>query len=429
MYRYFALIDCNNFYASCEAAFDPDLAGRPVVILSNNDGCVIARNAVAKRLEIPMGEPLFKLRRRPDIGRIRIFSSNYALYGDLSRRVMNIIAQNCADVEVYSIDEAFAELTFLRPPTREELLAWGRKVRREVRRCTGIFVSVGIAANKTLAKLANRVGKIRRDGAFFLDAQSPLLGVLDISKVWGVGKRYELRLRRVGVNTVRELADLRPGWIRQEFGVVGTRLHRELNGEVCLELEPPVSSRKHTMVSRSFPHDLDRLEDLEQKAAVYVSRLGEKLREYDQCARHLTVYLWLNKYKVSDNFERLVYSRGMTLPLAADNTGELIGYAIRLLRQVYQKGLSYKKLGVMAGEICAAGAVQGNIFADPDQHARGRTLMEHVDAINKREGRHMVFNARCERRPLITTAQAYLSDGRYGPGSGMRGFFKGMVGK
>jgi DNA polymerase V len=280
--KYFALVDCNNFYASCERVFQPQLAATPIVVLSNNDGCVVARSEEAKALGIPMGEPLFQIRDLIRREGVRVFSSNYALYGDLSRRVMEILGQHCAAIEVYSIDEAFLRLEFY-AQTPERLLDFARRLRWTVLRCTGIPVSIGIAPNKTLAKLANHIAKRRTDeGVYFLLPQDPILAELPVAKVWGVGRAYERRLGERGVHTVRELQACYPGWIRQEFGVVGLRLLRELQGYACLDLEPPVTSRKHTMVSRSFARDVADPEDLRERLAVYATRLGEKLRRYHQ---------------------------------------------------------------------------------------------------------------------------------------------------
>ena len=325
--KYFALVDCNNFYASCERVFQPRLAETPIVVLSNNDGCVVARSEEAKALGIPMGEPLFKIRDLIRAGRVRVFSSNYTLYGDLSRRVMDILGQHCADIEVYSIDEAFLRLEF-HAQTPERLLDFARRLRWTVLRCTGIPVSIGIAPSKTLAKLANHIAKRRTDeGVYFLLPQDPVLAELPVAKVWGVGRAYERRLAERDVITVAQLQACYPGWIRQEFGVVGLRLLRELQGYPCLALEPPVTSRKHTMVSRSFARDVYDREDLRERLAVYATRLGEKLRRYDQATAVLTVYLWTNRFRNQRADGRSCFARTLELPRATNHTATLIAIA------------------------------------------------------------------------------------------------------
>lgn len=264
----YALVDCNNFYASCERAFQPRLAGQPVIVLSNNDGCVVARSDEAKALGIEMGVPYWEVRALLEENNVQVFSSNYALYGDMSARAVDILQQHCAEVEVYSIDEAFLRLSF----HGQDLQQYGERLCRLVRQCTGIPVSVGIARTKTLAKLANYVAKRRSasltpmlgfsgnaagrsamphgSGVCLLDPSDPRLSELPVGKVWGVGRAYERKLAEIGVQTVAGLQQVEESWMRQTFGVVGLRLLKELKGEACYGLEPPVAGRKHVMVSR-----------------------------------------------------------------------------------------------------------------------------------------------------------------------------------
>ncbi len=409
MSRLFALVDCNNFYASCERVFDPRAIGQPVVVLSNNDGCVIARSEEAKALGIPMGEPLFKVKRLVREKNVRIFSSNYVLYGDMSRRVMEVLARHCADVEVYSIDEAFLELRFANQ-TSDSLQAWAGELRAKVLSWTGIPVSIGIAPTKTLAKLANHLAKKRtREGVYALYPDNDLLKELDITKVWGVGRRYRERLNAAGVRSVFDLQQVRQRWMRQEFGVVGLRLVKELNGQVCADLEPPQSERKHTMVSRSFAKDIYELEEIQRRLALYATRLGEKLRQYDQAAGVLTIYLWVNKYRNERKDGRSCFARSVTLPVATNNTNHLIAWSKVIAAALFEEGTNYKKAGILAGELVPQGLPQGNLFHDHQSHEQDNRVMATIDAINKKMGRSTVFFAACGERPAIYTNQDYRS--------------------
>lgn len=407
--RYFALVDCNNFYASCERVFAPQLNGKPVVVLSNNDGCVVARSNEAKALGIPMGEPLFKVKQLVRERGVKVFSSNYTLYGDMSRRVMEVLADHCADIEVYSIDEAFLELRFA-GQTKRSLEAWAAKLRATVHRWTGIPVSAGIARTKTLAKLANHIAKKRTtSGVYALRPGDPLLTELDVGAVWGVGRRYAARLAAVGIVRVADLQTVNQAWMRQEFGVVGLRLVQELNGFVCHELEPPPSSRKHTMVSRSFAHDLYDLPEIQRRLALYATRLGEKLRQYGQAPAVLTLYLWANKHRKLRADGRTCFAQSVTLPVATNNTNHLIAWTKVLAGALYESGTNYKKAGIMASELQPEGQRQQNLFHETARTERDNHVMTTVDAINGRLGRGMVFFAACGQRPSIPLRQAFKS--------------------
>ncbi|MEM9835506.1 MAG: Y-family DNA polymerase [Bacteroidota bacterium] len=409
MSRYFALVDCNNFYASCERVFQPQYNGQPVVVLSNNDGCVIARSNEAKALGIPMGEPLFKVKQLVKSKNVKVFSSNYTLYGDMSRRVMEVLHQHCDDMEIYSIDEAFLSLRFAQQ-TLASLQAWAIRLRRTVHQHTGIPVSIGIGPTKTLAKLANHVAKRHTTtGVHYLPAGNAWLGKLAVDKVWGVGRAY---VRRLGVHQVQTVADLvavKESWMRQEFGVVGLRLLKELKGVPCLELDPPISGRKHTMVSRSFSHDLYDLPEIQRRLALYATRLGEKLRQYNQAAGVITVYLWVNKFKNQRKDGRTGFARSLTLPLATSNTNQLIKYSAQIAAKLYEAGNNYKKAGILASELRPAGVQQGNLFAAHQPHQRASHVMETLDQINRRMGRDMVYFASCGHRPKIPFRQEYRS--------------------
>jgi len=321
---YFAIADCNNFYASCERAFNPKLRNQPIVVLSNNDGCVVARSNEAKALNIEMGVPYWEVRPILEKNKVQVFSSNYQLYGDLSARVMNLLQANCADVEIYSIDEVFMKL---RPfqGTPQKLLADNIQLRALILQGTGIPVSIGIAPTKTLAKLANHIAKKRtKSGVFILASDNPILAEIPISKVWGIAKGYEKRLAKIKVQTVADLIGVNEGWMRQEFGVVGVRLLKELQGFPCYDLEPPVTQRKNMMVSRSFRKDIYHLEQLVEAIANYATRLGEKLRKYQQSTSQLTVFLSANRFKNTRKDGKHYFALTVELPLATSCTNELI---------------------------------------------------------------------------------------------------------
>ncbi len=409
MDRFFALVDCNNFYASCERVFQPRLNGKPVVVLSNNDGCVVARSNEAKALGIPMGEPLFKVRRLILTEKVEVFSSNYSLYGDMSRRVMEVLAAHCLDIEVYSIDEAFLELRFARQ-SPVSLTAWAVELRAKVYLWTGIPVSIGIAPTKTLAKLANHVAKKRTaTGVAFLYPDNAVLAELAIDEVWGVGRAYRTRLEQTGVATVRDLQRVNEHWMCREFGVVGLRLLKELNGFVCHELESPITERKNTMVSRSFSTDIYELEEIERRLALYATRLGEKLRQYRQAATVLTVYLWVNKFQNRRKDGRTCFTQSVTLPLATNNTNHLIAWSRVIAKVLYQEGTNYKKAGIMAAELVPEGIRQGNLFQDSSPHQQDSKVMTAVDAINQKLGRGVVYFAACGERPSIPLRQDHKS--------------------
>lgn len=409
MKRVFALVDCNNFYASCERVFAPELETRPIVVLSNNDGCVIARSNEAKALGIMMGEPLFKVKKLVHAKNVKIFSSNFALYGDMSRRVMEVLSLHCADIEVYSIDEAFLELRFA-GQTTESLETWAKELRNKVLTWTGIPVSIGIAPTKTLAKLANHIAKKRTiTGVYSLQPTDPLLQQLEVGEVWGVGRRYRERLNMVNVNTVTDLQVINEEWMRKEFGVIGLRLVKELNGYVCHKLELPQTERKHTMVSRSFATDLYNLTEIQKRLALYATRLGEKLRQYEQAAGVITVYLWVNRFRNLRKDGRSCFAQSVTLPISTNNTNHLIAWSKVIAAGLFEPGTNYKKAGIMASELVPQGLSQGNLFHDHATHARNDRMMEVVDQINDKMGRSTVFFAACGNRPKIPMRQEHRS--------------------
>ena len=392
----FALVDCNNFYASCERVFRPALEGRPIVVLSNNDGCVVARSAEAKALGIPMAKPWFKLEGGLRGAGVAVFSSNYALYGDLSRRVMQILAGFCPRLEVYSIDECFLDLSGM----RGDRTAFGLEIARTVKQWTGIPVSVGIGPAKTLAKAANRLAKKGRspDGPVLDWARLPdpraTLESLAVEDVWGVSGRLGARLRALGIDNARALAEADPRVLRQTGGVVLERVGRELAGVSCLPLELVPPPRKQILVSRSFGERLARLEDLQGAVAAFTARAGEKLRRQKLRAGAATTFLQTSPFAEAEPF----YADGVTMVLdrPTRDTGKLARAAQAGLARIFRPGLAYQKAGVLLSDLASDGAEQGLLFsAQPADDARTDRLMDRLDGLNREPARRAVRYA-CE---------------------------------
>jgi DNA polymerase V len=386
----FALVDCNNFYASCERVFNPGLRGRPVVVLSNNDGCVVARSNEAKALGIGMGVPAFEVEEIIRKNGVEVFSSNYALYADMSSRVMETLSAFTPDIEVYSIDEAFLNLAgfdcSLTPPVEDGsgLTDYGRKIWRTVKQWTGMPVTVGIARTKTLAKIANRVAKKSAKANGVLDlTDSPYLNKVlaetPVEKVWTVGIRTALKLKGAGIKTALGLRDANIGWIRQKFGVVGVRTVYELRGISCYPLEqnPPV--KKSIAVSRMFGKPVESAEELKEAIASYASRAGEKLRGQGLAAGVMTVYVTTSRFIESRYFN----SHTVEFAVATSDTIELIRNACRCIDRLYRKGCAFKKCGIIFNALVPENRAQKALFDNVDR-LKSQRLMRVIDSINTR---------------------------------------------
>ena len=378
----FALVDCNNFFCSCERVFDPSLAEVPVVVLSNNDGCIISRSDEAKALGIPMGAPLHEQARRIRENGVRVFSSNYTLYGDMSARVMAMLREAAPSVEVYSIDEAFLGL----PAGFGEAEAKG--LRERVLRWTGIPVCIGIGATKVLAKLANRhakKNKAQTGGVFDIDRcpfADLLMGNTPCDALWGVGKRLASRLRGLGVGSVLDLKSADPAAIRKRLGVVGERMLRELNGISCLELEELPPQRKGVIASRSFGSPVEDLDQLREALANHVARASLKLRKFGLLATRVQVFLCTNRLRPD---ERQYHpALGVSLPSPTASTADLMAAAGRLLERIYRRGYRYKKAGVMLAPLVSADEYQPGLFDAPSRESAA--VDKIVDDINRRMG-------------------------------------------
>ncbi|HSM98453.1 MAG TPA: Y-family DNA polymerase [Gallionella sp.] len=384
--RAIALIDCNNFYVSCERLFQPRLEGKPVVVLSNNDGCVVSRSQEAKDLGVRMGVPWFQVKDLAKRHGIIALSSNYTLYADLSNRVMRLLSQYSPDQEVYSIDESFLDLTGI-----PDLTEYAQTMRGTIRQCVGIPVCVGIATSKTLAKLANHVAKKQKQYHSVCDFNAltarmldNLLAKIGVGEVWGVGRRSTERLQQMGIDSVLELKYSPAKRVRAEFGVVMERIVAELNGEACLELDDVAPPRQQIICSRSFGTPVSLLADLEQAVVAYTSRAAEKLRGQHSLAGGIQVYIRTSPHRKKDQ----LYQQAMLLPLP-EPTGDtrlLCRAALGGLRQIYRSGYEYQKAGVMLTGIIAAGARPRTLFEDVAAQQKSTALMETLDRINRRMG-------------------------------------------
>lgn len=384
-----ALVDCNNFYVSCERVFNPKLEGVPVVVLSNNDGVAVARSAEVKALGIKMAEPWFKLEAIAKKHGIVALSSNYTLYGDMSARVMSTLANFSPKQEIYSIDECFLDLNGFPP---ESLMGYGQKIRQAVRQNIGIPVCVGIADTKTLAKLANHCAKKRyagHDGVcdfgrFNVEVKIKIFSKIPVGDVWGVGRKITEKLMSMNINTVEDLRTANPDNIRSQFSVVLWRTQQELNGMACIELEDAEISRQQIMVSRSFGMAVTAIEDLSESVAYFATTAAGKLRQDGSVASSISVFIRTSQFKDEEHYEQ---SLVVPLPDPTDDTTTLVKAALSGLMKIYRSGFSYKKSGVMLMDLQPKGSVQPTLFDDNDAQEKSDNLMHVMDAINQKMGK------------------------------------------
>jgi len=383
----FALIDCNNFYVSCERVFNPKLNGKPVVVLSNNDGCVVARSAEAKALGIKMGIPAFHIKEMIKREGIEVFSSNYALYGDMSDRVMNTIGSIIPEVEHYSIDECFLGLDGYK--NLDKLAA---TIRKTVGKNVGIPVSVGVAGTKTLAKIANMIAKISplHQGVYQLEGEQLLQEVLrcvDIADIWGIGSRYAATLRSFDIKNALDLRNAPEQWVKRTMSVVGQRLWLELHGVSCLPLAQVIPARKGIRASRSFPKNVNNIEIIREAVASHAARCAEKLRQQKSEANLMSVFLHTNRFDSSE--QRYKSSQSVTLPVATNSTPALIHHALQTVGAIYKEGYKYKKTGVYVSGIMPESTHQQTLFETEDRHREKQSAVMHtMDEINRKMGRN-----------------------------------------
>ncbi len=382
-----ALVDVNSFYVSCEQVFRPDLWGKPVVVLSNNDGCVIAANREAKSLGIAMWKPAFQSIPLLEKHHVTVFSSNYALYGDMSQRVMETLSLLTPALEVYSIDEAFLDVP---ESTVADLSAYAQQVRARVRQWTGLPVGVGIAPTKALTKVASKLAKRNRErsrNTFVIgdeDTRRASLQECPVEDVWGIGKRTARRLRKRGVHTAWDFTQLSDVWVRQELTVVGLRLKRELEGVPQLDLEIVPAAKQMIGTAKSFGHNLEDPHLIREALAWYVAEVAEKLRRQKRIAGSMTVFVETNRFRPGD--PQYTNQTRVRLPVPTDDTPELAHHARVAFDRIFRPGYRYKKVGIWLSDLVVASAVQQHLF-DPDPQPLRPHLMQVIDRINTQYGK------------------------------------------
>lgn len=378
----YALVDCNNFFVSCERVFQPQLEGRAVVVLSNNDGCVVARSNESKAMGIKMGTPFFKVKHFVESGALEVRSSNYALYGDLSARVMSILAETVPHIEIYSIDEAFLHLDGI---SREAVPGLCRGLVARIRRWVGIPVSIGVAPTKTLAKIASHFAKNYPGykGVCMMDSDAKRLKALEltpIEDVWGVGRRLAPRMHASGIRTALDYVTRPESWVRSNFNIPGVRTWEELQGRACVE-EDREERRKSICTSRSFADMISDEDELCLRVSDFAASCAHKLREEGSAAGEVTTFLYTNRFR--EDMRQYFPSATVRLAVAANSTHEIVGAALRAFRTIYRPEYMYKKAGVIVNAIVPADAVQSSLF-DNDEELRDRQerLSKVMDAVN-----------------------------------------------
>ena len=380
-----ALIDCNSFYVSCERLFNPKIQKVPVVVLSNNDGCVISRSTEAKRIGIKMGEPYFKVKELVKRNNVQIFSSNYALYGDISRRVMKVLKGFSDKIEIYSIDEAFIDLTHVKNELAEE---YGKKIRERVLKWTGIPTSVGISNTKTLSKVANHVAKKNKAGVVYLkDNIDEVLKNFSISDVWGVGKQLSKLYLKNGIDNALKLKNISNSWVKKSTNVLGAKTVMELRGIPCIQLDTEEAKRKSCCVSRSFGKKVESLEKLKESITTHCLNAAEKIRNDKQTTRSITVFIRTSPFDKN----RKYYSNSLTidLPIATNNSLELVKTAIEALKRIYKYGYFYQKAGVILSKLNEVGEKELNLLT-PILEKKSQKLMKAMDLTNSKYGRNVI---------------------------------------
>lgn len=385
----YALVDCNNFYASCERLFNPKLEGRPIIVLSNNDGCAIARSEEAKALGIVMGTPAFQLKDLVEKHNIAVFSSNYTLYGDMSDRVMKTLSSFVPQLEVYSIDEAFLDMHNLHA---KDLFKLGVKIRHTVIKNIGIPVTVGIAPTKALAKMANRYAKkTKKDvGVHWAandEATKEMLAFTAIGDVWGVGHQYNLLLQRNGIKTALDFVNTPEDWVRKEMSVVGQRLYNELKGIPAIEWEFEEKAKKNICNSRSFGNLLSDKNEIKEALCNYAANCAAKLRKQKNCCKKVRVFVQTNQHRVRD--KQYVGAITIELDTPSNNSADIIKYAVKAFELIFKPHHKYLKCGVEVLELVPETVVQANLF-DSGEKTNCKQLMATMDKVNKSLGKEIV---------------------------------------
>ena len=389
--KLYGLADCNNFYCSCERVFHPDLIGKPVVVLSNNDGCVIARSEESKALGIKMGEAFYQVKEKLEQNNVAVFSSNYNLYGDMSRRVMSLLAKYSPKIDVYSIDEAFLDFSGMN--TSDIFIEYCREMVRHIHKGTGIPISLGIAPTKTLAKMASKFAKKHKGykGVCLIDTdekREKALKLFPVEDVWGIGYRNVERLHNQGIKTAWDLTQKSESWIKRELTITGVRTWKELRGESCISTEE-LPHKQSICTSRSFAEQgLNRLADIEEAVANFAAQCARKLCEQHTVCNSITIFLHTSRFR-EDVPQSYIY-HSINLQVPTNNQQELISYAVKMLRANWKEGnFHYKKAGVIVWGICRDDAIQGNLF-DTVNRSKQAALAKAIDAINRKNGHNKI---------------------------------------
>jgi len=383
-----ALVDCNSFYVSCERLFNPSIAKKPVIVLSNNDGCVISRSAEAKILGIKMGEPYFKVEKIVKKNDVKIFSSNYSLYGDISRRVMRTLKQFSSEIEIYSIDEAFLNLSSIK---HENLLEYGHQIRKTVLKWTGIPTSIGIATTKTLSKAANHIAKKDLSGVVNLINKKKIeeaLKKIKINDVWGVGKQLTKFYIKNGVNTAYDLRNISTNWIKKNTNVLGSRTVMELQGIPCISLDTHEEKRKNCCVSRSFGKKVTKLEELKESITTHCLNAAEKIRNDNQTTKKITVFIRTSPFQKKNNY--YANAKNIDLPIRTNDSIELIKQGLIGLKYIYKKGYRYQKSGIILSELKDITVYKKNLFSEILNEEKRTSLMKAIDHTNFKYGRNVL---------------------------------------
>jgi DNA polymerase V len=403
----FALVDCNNFYASCERVFRPDLNGKPIVVLSNNDGCVIARSNEAKDLGIPMGAPAFEYEKLFQQQKVHVFSANFALYGDMSHRVMSVLSDYSPAMEIYSIDECFLSLRGFELFNHQE---YGMLMRNKVVKWTGIPISIGIAPTKALSKVANRLAKKfseRTKGVYIIDSEEnriKALKWLKVEDVWGIGRQHAKRLQAQGVKTAYDFTQLNDAFVRKQMSVVGLRLKHDLQGIPTLNLDE-VQPKKNIATTRSFDGNYTKFEQISERVSTFAVSCAEKLRKQNSCCNSLMVFVHSNRHRK----DLPQYSRNIViqLPFATNSSIELSKFAIQALKQIFKEGYSYKKAGVIVQDFTPQDSVQKSLFEERNE--KHIPLMKAVDKLNALFGQQKIRLASQDAKRVWKMKQEKLS--------------------
>ena len=379
-----ALADCNNFYVSCERVFNPSLKNKPVVVLSNNDGCIISRSNEAKKIGIKMGEPVFKIKDLISKHDVQLFSTNFALYGDMSSRVMSLLSQFSPSIEIYSVDEAFIDFSGInqRHIVAENLIT-------KIKKSTGIPISIGVARTKTLAKIANHIAKKYSNNGFFaLNSKNYEISILKkfpISEVWGIGHKRAKMLSHYNIYSAYDFIQLNEGWVKKNMSITGLQLLRELKGEKCFNIDKYPRSKKNISSSRTFSNKTDNYEKISKHISRNVSRCAKKLREQKSCAGFIGISIRTSPHDYKQEY--LYLSRSAIIDTPTNNTIELIKISMNLLKSIYKENINFSKSKVFIGDIVPSNRVQTNLF---DSKKDRRKLDKSIDAINSSMGRDTI---------------------------------------